>query len=77
MTVVCTFSEFQNICKDPSNIKFGGIVLFVKDPLDGVTHASILNTSRLGVVFSLSNTPTKNNFLAEYPGAVQVDSITA
>ena len=77
MTVTCTFNDFTNICKDPSNIRFGGVVLYVFLSGTGVTHASFLNTSRLGVVFSLSNTPTKNNFLADHPGAIQVDQIVA
>ena len=75
MVVTCTFNDFKAINIDTSAIKFGGIVVYVKGAGDGITHAALLNTARLNVVFVLSNTPTQNNFLAEFPGAIKVDSI--
>ena len=75
MTITCTFNDFKNVCLDASLVKYGGSVVYVKGVGDGVTHAALLNTARLNVIFALSNTPTQNNFLAEFPDAIKVDSI--
>ena len=75
MQITCTFNDFKEICKDSSNLKYGGKVVFVVTQGVGVTACSSFNTSRLGVSFVLSNTPSKNSFLAEYPDAIQVDAL--
>jgi len=73
MVITCSFNDFKAICLDASSIKFGGTVVYVKS--SGITHAALLNTARLNVVFVLSNTPTEANFLAEFPNAIKVDSL--
>lgn len=70
MTVTCTFNDFKTLCGS-----YGGAMMFVKDASNDVTHASLFNTARPGIVFVLSNTPTKANFLAEFPESISVSSI--
>lgn len=75
MIVTCTFQDFKALHLDASSTKYSGAMMYVKGA-GGVTHASSMNTARLGIVFVLSNTPTQNNFLEEFPDAVKVDSIS-
>lgn len=74
MNITCTFNDFKSICKDQSLNLMGGKVLYVKGA--GVTYTTLLNSSRLGMVFALSNTPTEANFLVDFPNAIKVDSIS-
>lgn len=75
MVITCSFNDLKEIAKDASGGNFGGVSLYVLVQGTGVTTTVLLNAARLGVVITLSNPPTQNNFLASFPGAIKVDSI--
>ena len=77
MKVTCSFNDFKDICKDSIGLKYGGVIIYVNVAGTGVTLASFFNTARLGVTFVLTNTPSQNNFLTDFPDAIKVDNIEA
>ena len=70
MNITLTWNDFKMM-----NPYQGTQLVFVKDITDGVTKAAVLCTSRSGVIYLFTNPPTKNQFLARYPGAFQVNDI--
>lgn len=70
--ISCTFAQFVEICLDASGIAYGGAVVYVGNP---VVNASLLNTARLGVLFTLIDAPSESTFLTAFPTAIKVSSL--
>jgi len=71
MNISCTWSDFKTIYPDK-----GVVVIFTKDVNNDVPTVVVGMLEGPDKVFTLTNPPSKVNFLNTYPSAVQVDSIT-
>ena len=71
MNITCTWNDFQAIYPNR-----GMTVVFVKDANNDVPKVIVGVLEGTDKVFTITNPPSKNNFLAVYPTAIQVNSIT-
>ena len=71
MTITLSWSDLQ-----AAYPQCGMHVFFVKDINNDVTRVAIGLLSGTDKILVLSNPPSKNNFLAVYPSAIQVTDIT-
>lgn len=71
MTVTISWAQFKK-----TNRYQGGQILYVV-ATSKVSKATIICVQRMGTVYQIANPrPTVDEFLAEYPGAIEVENIT-
>ena len=71
MTISCTWGDFQTLYPHR-----GISVIFVKDANNDVPTIVVGMLEDVNKIFTITNPPSKNQFLNIYPNGIQVNSIT-